>query len=114
MIEIQVRRPCDKPEPERAWGVLRYMLRCPRCGIERWSEERWSEDWVEVRHNLVIEWLPLAEAMRLAHEEECREAADRSKVCPRCAGSGLVDFDGHGYSPCPKCAVNCDAKMSNS
>jgi hypothetical protein len=64
MIEIQVRKPCSKPASKNYGGEASV---CPECG-----EITYRPDRVVEHHHLVIVWMPLAEAERLAHEEEVR------------------------------------------
>lgn len=58
MLEIQVRRPCSKPEPQDQGSCWI----CAECG-------EWWQTPGEESHSYVCEWLPAHEVLEKAHIE---------------------------------------------
>ena len=63
MIEVQIRRSCKRPELNWFSGYWE----CSDCGA--YSPASKADD---LQHRSVTEWMPLAEAVRLAHIEEAK------------------------------------------
>jgi len=67
MIEVQIRRPCSK-------SMVRYgnsgFWHCRECGNQGVEPDREKHS-----HKPVYEWLPMEQAIQMAHSEACNEAA---------------------------------------
>ena len=75
MIEVQIRRPCsqstvfaeiDKGQVPSWWRQgIPVVWMCLECGAS-------GSEAGKPPHNAVTEWMPLSEAVRLAHIEEAK------------------------------------------
>ena len=63
MIEIQIRRPCSKPEPELFFKQGMPGARCPECGEWTLRADR------RIDHLLVVEWRPARDVLAMVQAE---------------------------------------------